>query len=419
MKVVIVGGGFGGLNAAKALGKGISELILIDKTNHHLFQPLLYQVATAALSPGEIATPIREILRKQKNATVIMGNVIDIHKEKNEVILGNGEKIHYDALIVAVGASHSYFGNDNWEQYAPGLKTLSDALQIRDQVFISFEKAERLENHAEIDQYLNFIVIGGGPTGVEMAGAIADIAYQTMFKNFRRIKPEEAKVYLIEGLPRILPMYPEHLSARAKHDLEELGVIVETGKKVTRVTEEGVEVEGHFIRSHNVIWAAGNQASPLLKKLNIPLDRAGRALVDRDLAVPGYPNLFIIGDAACVMGADGNPLPAVAPPAIQEGRYVANIIAKRIPKEKREPFRYRDKGSMATIGEGRAVVSLGKLQFAGLFAWLTWCFIHIVYLIGFRSKFNVLIEWLAHFISGRRGVRLIFRCIESEISPKP
>lgn len=417
-KVVIVGGGFGGLNVAKALRKADLDILIIDKTNHHLFQPLLYQVATAALSPGEIATPIREIFRNQENISVIMGDVAQVDTKGRKVILQNGDIISYDYLVLATGARHSYFGNDQWEHFAPGLKTIQDALKIREQVLISFEKAERMDRISESEKYLNFVVIGGGPTGVEMAGAIAEIANKTLFKNFRRIKPERSKIYLVEALPHILPMYPESLAIHAENDLKELGVRVITGKKVTNITEEGVQLEDEFIPSVNVVWAAGNQASPLLKSLDIPLDRAGRAIVQPDLTIPGHPEVFIIGDAAHAKGKDGKPLPGIAPTAIQQGKYVAKIIKKQTPKEDRSPFNYFDKGSMATIGTKKAIVLMGKFKMTGFLAWLAWCFIHIVYLIGFRNRFGVLVEWFYYFITGQRGVRLIYRSIEKELPPQ-
>lgn len=415
IKVVIIGAGFGGLNVAKALKKTKLEILVIDKTNHHLFQPLLYQVASAALSPGEIGIPIREILRKQENTTVLMGDVAQIDKNNRQVVLANGERIGYDYLVVAVGARHSYFGNDAWEKYAPGLKTIKDALQIREDVLISFEKAERIDNPEKAAQYLNFVIIGGGPTGVEMAGAIAEIARKTLFKNFRRIKPEKSKIYLVEAAPHILPMYPTSLSDRAKKDLEKLGVEVLVGKKVTNITEEGVQVDNTFYPCKNVIWAAGNQASPLLKTLDIPLDRQGRAIVEPDLSIPNHPEVFVIGDAACAMGKDQKPLPGVSPVAIQEGKYVSKIIKKQTPKDKRKPFKYFDKGSMATIGKAKAIAMIGKLKFTGLIAWLMWCFIHIVYLIGFRNRLTVLLEWILFYLTGHRGARLIYSSVEKSL----
>ncbi|HNA62876.1 MAG TPA: NAD(P)/FAD-dependent oxidoreductase, partial [Rhabdochlamydiaceae bacterium] len=384
-------------------------------TNHHLFQPLLYQVASAALSPNEIAIPIREILRKQKNTTVMMGEVVNINKTSHEIILGNGEKVYYDYLVLAVGARHSYFGNDAWEKYAPGLKTVKDALTIREDILISFEKAERLDSITEAAKYLNFVIIGGGPTGVEMAGSIAEIAHKTMFKNFRRIKPEKSKIYLIEATPNILAMYPPDLANKAKGYLEKMGVRVITGKKVTNITEDGVQVEETFYPCKNVIWAAGNQASPLLKTLNVPLDRQGRVMVEKDLTIPGHPEIFVIGDAACTLGKEGKPLPGVGPVAIQQGRYIANIIKKQQAPEKRPPFKYWDKGSMATVGKGKAIAMIGKIKMSGIIAWFMWCFIHIAYLIGFRNRITVMIEWILFYLTGQRGARLIYSSVDTHL----
>lgn len=414
-KVVIIGGGFGGLNVAKSLKKARLNLLLIDKTNHHLFQPLLYQVATAALSPGEIATPIREILRNQENTTVVMGDVVAIDKQGKKIKLANGETVPYDYLVIATGARHSYFGNDSWEEFAPGLKTVKDALNIRENVLLSFETAERLDRIAEAQKYLNFVCIGGGPTGVEMAGAIAEIAYKTMFKNFRRINPERAKIYLVEALPNILPTYPKSLGLRAQKDLEKMGVTVLTSRRVTEVKADGVRVDDEFIPSHNVIWAAGNQASPLLKTLEVELDRGGRVIVEPDLSIPGNPEVFVIGDAASAKGKDGKPLPGIAPTAIQMASYVSKVIKHEIPKEKRKPFQYFDKGMMATIGKTKAVAVVGKFKFTGFIAWFAWCFIHIAYLIGFRNRFGVMVEWFYVFWTGQRGVRLIYKSVEHNL----
>jgi len=417
-KVVIIGGGFGGLNVAKLLKKAHMDVLVIDKTNHHLFQPLLYQVASAALSPGEIAIPIREILLDYANTHVIMGDVVGINKKEKTVTLGNGDVKSYDYLVVATGARHSYFGNDQWEEFAPGLKTIQDALKIREQVLISFEKAERLDKISEAEKYLNFVVIGGGPTGVEMAGAIAEIAHKTMFRNFSRIRPEKSKIYLIEGLPFILPSYPEKLSIRAKKDLEKMGVKVLTDTKVTDISYEGVTFGDQFIPCRNVVWAAGNQASPLLKTLDVPLDRAGRVIVGPDLTIPDHPEVFVIGDAAHALDKNEKPLPGIAPTAIQMAQYVGKVIKKEIPKEGRKPFKYFDKGSMATIGKSKAVAVMGKLKLTGFLAWAAWCFIHIVYLIGFRNRFGVMVEWFYCFTTGQRGVRLIYRSIEKALSKK-
>ena len=417
-RVVVIGGGFGGLNTIKALHKADLDIILVDKSNHHLFQPLLYQVATAALSPAEIAYPLREVFRKQKNTMVIMGEVSRINKEKKQLVLANGDILGYDYLVIATGARHSYFGNDQWEPLAPGLKTIADALHIRQHILMSFEKAERLSDPAEIAKYLNFVVIGGGPTGVEMAGSIAEIARTTMLENFRRIQPEKAKVFLVEALPHILPVYSEKLSRSAQKDLDHLGVQVVTGKKVTNITSEGVQVEDLFIDSKNVIWAAGNQASPLLKTLEVPLDRQGRVIVGDDLTIPGHPEIFVIGDAAHAKEQEGKPLPGTAPVAIQQGKYVAKILKQSIAPSSRPPFHYHDKGSMATIGKGKAIAAIGKLEFGGFLAWLAWGLIHIAYLIGFRSRFSVFIEWIIVFITGQRGVRIITKEIDPELPQK-
>jgi len=413
-RVVIIGGGFGGLNAAKALSKANIDILLIDKKNHHLFQPLLYQVATAALSPADIATPLREIFSRQKNTTVIMGTVESIDKVNRKLILVNGETIPYEYLIIATGASHSYFGNDQWAPLAPGLKTVADAINIREKILLSFEKAERTDSIAEAEKFLNFVIIGAGPTGVEMAGSIAEIAHKTMFKNFRRINPEESKIYLIEGASRVLPPFPERLSRRAQKDLEKMGVRVITDKMVTSITEEGVTVGDDLIKASNIIWAAGNQASPLIKTLDIPMDRQGRAMVEPDLSIPDHPEIFVIGDAACSIGKDGKPLPAIAPTAVQQGRYVGKIIRKQLDKKKRRPFRYLDKGSIATIGKNKAVGYIKNFQFTGIFAWGIWGFIHIFYLVNYRSQYGVMLQWVFHYLSGLRGARLINSSIDEE-----
>lgn len=413
-KVVIVGGGFGGIKAARALKKASVDLLIIDKTNHHLFQPLLYQIATAALSASSIATPIREIVRHQKNTSVIMADVIAIHKERKRVELLTREMISYDYLVVATGASHAYFGHDEWEVLAPGLKTLVDAVKIREHLLLSFERAERCDNSLDAEKYLRFVVIGGGPTGVEMAGAIAEIAHTTLYSNFRKIKPSLCQIYLIEGLEYLLPSYPIKLCIQAQKDLEQLGVTVLTNTRVTNITPEGVYMGDEFIETPNVIWAAGNEASPLLKTLGVPLDRQGRVLVEPDLSIPDNPNVFVIGDAAATLDPSFGILPGVAPVAIQQGNYVAKIISKQIPKEKRKPFKYFDKGSMATIGKGKAVATIGKLAFSGFFAWLAWGLIHIAYLINFRNRIIVMTQWILWFFTGSRNVRIINKSIEVE-----
>ncbi len=414
-KVVILGGGFAGINAAKMLGNTNFDVWLIDKTNHHLFQPLLYQVASASLSPGDIAVPIREILKPYPNVTVIMGEVTQIEKEKNQIVLRNGDRIGYEYLIVALGARHSYFGNDQWEPFASGLKTLVDALKIRERILLSFEKAERCDSITEARKYLNFVIIGGGPTGVEMAGAISEIAYHTMLQDFRRIDTSKTKIHLIEGSPHILPVYPEKLARKAEKYLEQFGVNVITGKRVTGISAEGVTLDGLFIPTENVVWAAGNQASAVLKTLNVPLDRQGRVQVDPDLSIPGNPEIFVIGDASSAMDKKGRPLPGLAPVAVQQGKYVAQILRKRLPKNSRPPFVYFDKGTMATVGKTKAIGMFGKIQFSGFIAWLGWCFVHILYLIGFRNRIVVLMQWLFAYFGSQRGARLINRSIDEEM----
>lgn len=404
-KVVIIGGGFGGLSAAKALKNADVEITLIDKTNHHLFQPLLYQVATAALSPGDIAAPIREILRKQKNVRVIMGEVINIDAEKKKVILQD-DQFDYDYLIVAIGSRHSYFGKNEWEKYAPGLKTIADALSIRERILLSFEKAERAHNEKEIQKFLTFVVIGGGPTGVELAGAIAEIAKKTMLKDFRKIDPSKTKIILVEALDRILSNYDSDLSEKGRVALEELGVNVRLNTKVTEINENGAQLDGEFIETSNVIWAAGNTIPSLIKTLNAETDRAGRVLVENDCSIKNHPEIFVIGDAALVI-QDGKPLPGVAPVAIQQGKYVAKIISEDLPEEKRKQFRYFDKGNLATIGRAKAVLQIGKLKASGFAVWLAWAFIHIMYLIGFRNRYKTMAEWIWYYITYRHGIRLI------------
>ncbi|CCB91961.1 putative NADH dehydrogenase [Waddlia chondrophila 2032/99] len=402
-KVIIIGGGFGGINAARELANANIDLTVIDRTNHHLFQPLLYQVATAALSPGNIALPIREILRNQKNAAVIMGEVTAIDKESKKITMLHGETMEYDYLIVATGARHSYFGNEQWEPFAPGLKTLNDAIAVRESILLAFERAERSNDPEQIASELRFVIVGGGPTGVEMAGSIAEIARKTLFNNFRRIVPENSEILIIEGTDRLLHTFPEELSKKALEDLQQMGVKVRTHTHVTNITEKGVYINEEFIPTSNVIWAAGNQASPLLKTLNVPQDRSGRAIVNEDLSIPGYSNVFVIGDAACAKNREGNPLPGIAPVAIQQGRYVAKVIETG----ERPPFHYVDKGVMATVGTSKAVAAIGKRCFTGLLAWFAWCFIHIFYLISFPNRLIVMMQWMIMYLGGNRHVRII------------
>lgn len=405
-KVIIVGGGFGGLLAAKEFKDTDFEVTIIDKTNHHLFQPLLYQVAAAALSPADIAIPIRSVFSDQKNIKVVLDEVIEVDKGKGIVKLTNSE-MSFDYLILSPGARHSYFGNDNWEKYAPGLKTLSDALKIRELILSSLEAAEKESDANKRIKYLTFVVIGGGPTGVELAGAIAEIAKKTMIRDYKNFRADDTKVILVEALPRILTSYTSDLSQKAKEDLEQMGVDVKINTKVTDVNENGVQLGDTFIESKNVIWAAGNLASPLLKTLNIELDRAGRAIVEDDCSIPGYPNIFVIGDAALMKDDKGEILPGVAPVAMQQGRYVGNLIINDSKNGRRKKFIYVDKGSMATIGKAKAVAMIKGLKLSGLIAWFAWSVVHIFFLIGFRNRFRVFAEWIWYYITNRQGTRLI------------
>ncbi|MBN9286763.1 MAG: FAD-dependent oxidoreductase [Gammaproteobacteria bacterium 39-13] len=409
-RIVIVGSGFGGLNVVKSLKKAANcKITLIDKTNYHLFQPLLYQVATAALSPSDIAMPIREIFRNLPNVETLMGTVMAINKHDKTILLESGEVVPFDNLIIATGARHSYFGKNHWEVFSPGLKTLQDAVNIRERILASFELAERSHDKEGMDKYLRFIIIGGGPTGIEMAGAIAEIAHQSLNKNYRRVDPRKAQIYLLEGGTQLLAGYPASMAMRAKQDLEKMGVTVKLNSLATEITEEGVYLGNEFLVAHNIIWAAGNEASPLLKTLNVPLDKQGRVIVETDLSVPHYPDIFVIGDAACFMDQNGRALPAVAPVAVQQGVYVGKMIGKQVKKETRKPFRYVDRGMMATIGKYKALVMSGPFKCTGFLAWMAWCFIHIYFLIGYRTKFFVFAQWVFYFFWGHRNVRLIFK----------
>jgi len=405
-KVIIIGGGFGGLSAAKKLKNKPVDVILIDKTNHHLFQPLLYQVATAGLSPAYIAFPLRSIFRKSKNVQVILGEVKRIDRKEKKVYL-NGESYFYDFLIVAVGARHHYFGKDEWEKFAPGLKTLQDAINIRERILLAFEKAEKINDPDDQQKFLNFVIVGGGPTGVEMAGAIAEIAKKTLIEDFKKIDPSKAKIYLVEALPRILPSYPEELSQKAKEDLEKLGVKVLLNTRVTELTKNSVKLNGKEIHAATIIWAAGNKANPLIQQLNCELDKIGRAVVSPYLHLKDDENVFVIGDAAAVFDEKGNTLPGVSPVAITEGRYVAKFILKKLKNKKIKPYRYFDKGSLATIGKAKAVADFGWIRFSGFFAWLLWVFVHIFFLIGFKNRFIVMIEWIFAYFTYQKSARLI------------
>jgi len=403
---VIVGGGFGGLYAARALAGRPVRVTLLDRRNHHLFQPLLYQVATAALNPSDIAVPLRSILRRSTNVTVLLANVERVDLTSRRVALDRGE-IGYDALVLAAGASHSYFGHDEWEVLAPGLKTLEDALEIRRRVLLAYEAAERESDGAEQQALLTFVVIGGGPTGVELAGALGEISRRTISRDFRVIDPTKARIVLLEGAPRILTTFPESLSLSAQDALRRIGVEVRTKAIVTRVTADAVWLGGEQIRARTVLWAAGVAAAPLTRNLDAPLDRSGRVLVEPDLSIPGHPETFAIGDMCAFLHQTGAPLPGVAPVAIQQGRAVADNVLRRLRGEPTRPFRYRDKGSMATIGRAAAVAVVGRLKLSGLPAWLAWLLVHIVFLIGFRNRLLVLFEWAWAYLTWHRGARLI------------
>ena len=407
-RVVIIGAGFGGLTAAKALAKKDFHITVIDKTNHHLFQPLLYQVATAALSPADIAIPIRSEFSQNKNVEVLLGEVRSIDKENKKVFF-NSSEIDYDYLVIATGSRHSYFGKDEWEKYAPGLKTLNDALKIREKILLSLEAAELEKDSIKRQKYLNFVIIGGGPTGVELAGAISEIVNQNILPDFRNIDASMTKVFMIEALPNILSSYPESLSSRALKDLKNLQVEVILNEKVTGINENGVKVGNRFIETENILWAAGNQTLPVIKTLGVETDKLGRVIVNDNLCINDDGSIFVIGDAASVKNNKGENLPAIATVAIQQGKYVAKIIAKGLSGKPHKKFKYNDKGTMATIGKAKAVAVIKGLKLSGLIAWLAWCFIHIMYLISFRNKLRVMSEWIWHYITNRPGIRLIIK----------
>ncbi|MGE0551957.1 MAG: NAD(P)/FAD-dependent oxidoreductase [Gemmatimonadales bacterium] len=410
-KVVVLGGGFAGLHVAKRLANAAVDVLVIDRNNHHLFQPLLYQIATAALSPEQIASPIRSVLRHAKNVEVLLAEATAVDPAARTVKLADGAAVPYDYLVVATGARHSYFGRDQWEERAPGLKSLEDAFEIRRRVLLAFERAEREKDPVVRQRHLTFVVIGGGPTGVELAGALAEIRQKALDRDFRRIDPRDATVMLLEGGPRLLPSYPPALSQRAKDSLRGLGVDVRTETMVTDIAEGFVTAADWRIPADTVIWAAGNVASPLIRSIGGPVDRQGRALVEADCSVAGHPEIFVLGDAACYAHQPGfEALPGICPAAMQMGRYVGGLIraeAGRKPAPMRPPFRYRDKGQLAVIGRGRAVADLGRIRAGGFVAWLLWIFVHIFFLIGFRNRVLVLIEWAWSYVTLRRGARLI------------
>ncbi|MBC7656319.1 MAG: NAD(P)/FAD-dependent oxidoreductase [Frankiaceae bacterium] len=404
--VVILGGGFGGLWATRALASAPVRITLVDRTNHHLFQPLLYQVATAGLSAPDIAAPLRHILRSQDNATVLLGDCDAIDVAGREVGLG-GQRLGYDYLIVATGAAHAYFGHDEWAPNAPGLKTLDDALAIRRKILSAFEAAEREDDEATRRAWLNFVVIGGGPTGVELAGTLAEIARHTLRHEFRRCDPRSAQVHLLEAGPRVLSAMPESLSASARRQLERLGVIVHVGDAVTAIDPLGVDVAGQRIACRTVLWAAGVAASPLGRELAAERDRAGRVRVLPDLSLPGQPNVFVIGDLASAVQANGAPVPGIAPAAKQMGRHPAAMVRASVAGRATSPFRYRDYGNLATIGRMAAVVHFGPLKLSGLLAWWFWLTAHLFFLIGFRSRLVVLVDWAWSYFSYQRSARII------------
>ena len=414
--VVIVGAGFGGLEAAKLLTKEPVRVTVIDRTNHHLFQPLLYEVATAALSPADIAAPIRGILGRCPNTEVILAEVKSVNVEAKTVNLGDQE-VSYDYLILATGSRHSYFGHDEWEKLAPGLKSLEDAVEIRRRLLLAFEYAEKITDEAAKAAAMTFVIIGGGPTGVEMAGAIAEIARYTLDKDFKHIDPSSARVVLVEGDQRIISGFPEDLSAKAMAQLKDLGVEVRTGIHAKNLTEAGLEVGDEFIPCRLKIWAAGNAASFVGKTLGVPVDKAGRVIVNEDLTIPGHPEVQVIGDLANFTHQDGKLLPGVSPVAMQQGRHAARNILGMMDSRKPQRFRYWNKGSMATIGRNKAVADLNFIHLSGKPAWLVWLFVHIIFLVGFRNRIAVLMQWAWAYLTFNKGARLITRNFQAESRP--
>ena len=405
-RVVIVGGGFGGLNTARALAGAEVSVMLLDRHNYHLFQPLLYQVATASLSPGDVASPIRWILRHQKNIEVLLANVRAIDPAAGQVLIDGGDPIRYDYLVLAAGAAHAYFGHPVWAARAPGLKTLDDALEMRRRVLLAFEGAEREADADKQRRLLTFVIVGAGPTGVELAGALAEIARQSLRKDFRRIHPESARIVLLEGGPFVLAPFVEPLREAARRSLETLGVEVRTGSVVTGVDDDGVTIGAERISAGTVLWAAGVAASPIAQSLGVPLDRAGRVTPETTLALTAFPNIFIVGDL-CVFVQDGKPLAGVAQVAMQQGTRAGQNIRRAAAGQPLEPFRYKDYGIMATIGRGAAVGDIFGLKISGFLAWIFWIFLHIFWLIGFRNRFVVMTEWAWAYVTHQRRVRLI------------
>ena len=414
--VVVIGGGFAGLEATRTLARAPVRVTLLDVRNHHLFQPLLYQVATAGLSPGDIAAPIRKVLARQANARVLLARAREIEPERREVVLEDGQRMTYDFLIVATGATHSYFGRDEWAKHAPGLKTVEDALEIRRRILLAFERAERCEDGAAREALLTFVVIGAGPTGVELAGALIELSRHTLAREYRAIDPRRARIVICEAQDRVLPTFPPELSQRAQRMLEDLDVDLRLGQRVTAVDGEGVTLgERERLRARTVLWAAGVAASPLARSLQAPLDRAGRVLVEPDLSVPGRPEVFVVGDLAVAKRPDGQPVPGMAPAALQMGRHAATVIRAQLKEEPRPAFRYRDKGELATIGRARAVARLGRRMFGGYFAWLLWAVVHVFFLIGFRNRLLVTLQWIWAYLTYQRGARLITERIDEPL----
>jgi len=411
--VVVVGAGFGGLEAARGLAGAPVRVTVVDRRNHYLFQPLLYQVATAALSPADIAYPIRSILRRQRNADVVLAEVVGIDPARREVALRDGATLSYDTLVVASGARHAYFGHEDWETRAPGLKNLEDALEIRRRILLAYEEADRAARPERRKSLLTFAIVGGGPTGVELAGAIAEIARQVLVDDFRHIDPRETRVVLVEAGPRILPSYAPKSSENASDELRRLGVEVRTGEPVTSVDDTGLVVGGQHLEAGTVLWAAGVAASRIGSFLGAPVDKNGRVVVQPDLTAPGHPDIFVIGDLALFTHQGGQPLPGVSPVAMQQGRHVARAIRERLAGRPAPPFRYFDKGSMAVVGRSAAVAEVLGLKLRGFPAWLAWCALHIFYLIGFRNRFIVMFEWAWAYVSYQRGARLITGNLEA------
>ena len=407
-RVIVIGSGFGGLYACKELSHREASVTLIDRTNHHLFQPLLYQVATAGLAPGDIAQPARHILRRAKNIEVVMGEVSAVEPDSKTVVLADGRKYSYDYLIVAAGARHSYFGHDDWERDAPGLKSLEDALELRSRILSAFELAESVAELEARERALTFVIVGAGPTGVEMAGAISELARKTLADDFRHIDVHKTRVVLLEGAPRVLPSFPEDLSRSAQRQLEQLQVEVHTGVLVKNVTADGVQAGDHFIPARTVVWAAGNAAAPIGKTLGAPTDRLGRVIVEPDLSIPGHPEIFAIGDMAQYKHQGKQPLPGLSPVAMQMGRHAARNIMRLVAHQRTTKFHYLDKGYMATIGRNKAVADLHLMRYGGFFAWATWLFVHVIFLIGFENRISVLIQWAWAYFTFSRGSRLLY-----------